>query len=92
MHKLGHHSIDMLKMDIERHEFGVIAALSSQKAPKQILFETHLHNAYGMWNRPVIPQEWEAMWEHLATLGYGIFMNERNDGCMCCFEWSLLRL
>lgn len=92
MSLLGHSELDLLKMDIERHEIAVIAALTSQSAPQQVVFETHLHNAYGMWGRPMSPEEWEAMWDKLSELGYQIFSHEPNELCLCCSEWSLLKL
>eukprot|EP00939_MAST-03C_sp_MAST-3C-sp1_P002910 g2910.t1 len=89
--KLGHSTIDLLKMDIERHEFTVVATLKDDNAPSQIAFETHLHNAYGMWGRPVSEDEWTAMWTTLSGLGYGIFAHEPNPQCLCCCEFSLVR-
>ena len=87
--KLGHARIDLLKMDIERHELDVIASLSRKEAPTQLLFETHLHNAYGAWGRPMSALEWQMLWDKLRRLRYGIFSFEPNPGCKCCSEWSL---
>ncbi|KAJ1465930.1 methyltransferase domain-containing protein, partial [Baffinella frigidus] len=89
--KLGHEGIALLKMDIERHELAVVAALTGEAAPAQIAFETHLHNAYGMWGRPVTEGEWDALWGKLHALGYGVFANEPNPRCLCCCEFSLRR-
>lgn len=89
--KLGHTSIDLLKMDIERHEFAVVATLKDDNAPHQIAFETHLHNAYGMWGRPVSEDEWATMWATLGGLGYRVFAHEPNPFCVCCCEFSLVR-
>ena len=89
--KLGHTSIDLLKMDIERHEFAVVATLKDDNAPHQIAFETHLHNAYGMWGRPVSEDEWATMWATLGGLGYRVFAHESNPFCVCCCEFSLVR-
>ena len=88
--KLGHPRIDLLKMDIERHEFEVIQGLSRRALPAQIAFETHLHNAYGMWKRPVARSEWEMLWSKLRGFRYGVFSHEPNPLCLCCCEWSLL--
>jgi hypothetical protein len=44
MKMLGHSRVDLMKMDVERHEIDVFSSLSKQNAPRQILFETHLHN------------------------------------------------
>ena len=89
--KLGHSSVDLLKMDIERHEFAVVAALNGDNAPRQILFETHLHDAYGMWGAPVTESEWAAMWKTLSGLGFGVFAHEPNPWCVCCCEFSIVR-
>ena len=89
--KLGHSTIDLLKMDIERHEFAVVATLKDDSAPRQIVFETHLHNAYGMWGRPVSESEWGAMWSTLGGLGYGVFAAYPNPHCRCCCEFSVRR-
>eukprot|EP00982_Pelagococcus_subviridis_P007616 30676-Pelagococcus_subviridis.AAC.3 len=91
MNSLAHDSIELLKMDIERHEVEVISTLAKHTAPSQLVFETHLHNAYGMWGRPVNPNEWNSIWSRLESLGYGVFSYEPNDICLCCSEWSLLR-
>ena len=89
--KLGHELVDLLKMDIERHEFAVIATLTDANAPLQIAFETHLHNAYGMWGKPVQEREWVEMWTTLSELGFRIFSHEPNFLCLCCCEFSITR-
>mmetsp|Transcript_68012 Transcript_68012/g.110356 ORF Transcript_68012/g.110356 Transcript_68012/m.110356 type:complete len:334 (-) Transcript_68012:187-1188(-) len=89
--KLGHADIDILKMDIERHEFSVFNTLERASAPLQIAFETHLHNAYGLFGRPVSFNEWNSMWEKLSSMGYGVFAYEPNIHCFCCCEFSVLR-
>ena len=89
MTKLGHKKVDLLKMDIERHEVSVIESMHPQYSPEQIVFETHLHNAYGIWNRPMTHTEWRKMWNKLQMLGYRIFSYEPNPGCPCCCEWSI---
>ena len=91
MTKLKHKKVDLLKMDIERHEVAVISGLNPDYAPNQVVFETHLHNAYGIWNRPVRHDEWFDMWEKLRVLGYRIFSYEPNPQCPCCCEWSIGR-
>ena len=88
---LGHASVDLLKMDIERHEFAVVATLTGDNAPRQMAFETHLHNAYGMWGRPVSKNEWDALWKTLGVLGFGVFAHEPNPLCLCCCEFSIVR-
>ena len=87
--KLNHTRVDILKMDIERHELDVVASLTHKLLPSQILFETHLHNAYGAWGRPMTSFEWESLWEKLKGLGYGIYSYEPNPLCACCSEWSI---
>lgn len=89
MRKLGHERIDILKMDIERHELAVIRNLKRRSAPSQVVFETHLHNAYGLWNRPMTHKEWDNMWKKLAKLGYRIFSFETTPTGLCCSEWSI---
>ena len=91
MSKLNHRNVDLLKMDIERYEFAVVDSLQNGYIPWQIVFETHLQNAYGMWGRPVTEKEWNILWAKLRSLGYGVFSNEPNPLCRCCCEWSLLR-
>ena len=91
MSKLNHLNVDLLKMDIERHEFAVVDSLQIGYVPWQIVFETHLHNAYGMWGRPVTDTEWKSLWTKLSRLGYDVFSNEPNPMCRCCCEWSLLQ-
>ena len=53
-------------MDIERHEFDVVQNLAV--FPTQIVFETHLHNAYGMFRRPVSALEWTSFWKSWMPL------------------------
>ena len=89
MRKLNHSRIDLLKMDIERHELSVIKSLSKPNAPRQVVFETHLHNAYGIWHRPMFRYEWITMWKTLTDLGYRAFSYEPNPMCLCCCEWSI---
>ena len=91
MSKLNHLNVDLLKMDIERYEFDVVDSLQNGNVPWQIVFETHLHNAYGMWGRPVTETEWNVLWATIRILGYGVFSNEPNPLCRCCCEWSLLQ-
>ena len=90
MSKFNHRNVDLLKMDIERYEFAVVDSLQNGYIPLQIVFETHLQNAYGMWGRPVTEKEWNILWAKLRSLGYGVFSNEPNPLCRCCCEWSLL--
>jgi len=90
--KLGHPTIDLLKMDIERHEFAVIPTFTKENAPRQISFETHIHNTRnGVWGGPVTDGQWTALWEVLHGLGYGAFSHEPNPQCLCCCEFSVQR-
>jgi len=92
MKKLGHTQIDVLKMDIERHEFDVVKGMTANAGTiDQILFETHLHNAYGMWDRPVSEREWSDLWGKLARMGYAKFSVEPNKSCRCCCEFSIMK-
>lgn len=91
MKKLQHKHIDLLKMDIERHEFAVVKSLDSIHAPNQIVFETHVHNAYGVWGRAITQAEWDELWAKLYSFGYLVFSHEQNPLCLCCCEFSLSR-
>ena len=91
MRKLGHDHVDILKMDIERHEFAVIESLEASAAPGQIAFEVHLQNSYSMWGRPVSYAEWAGLWQKLVRLGYGVFYHEVNFVTSCCAEFALTR-
>lgn len=89
--RLGHGEVDLLKMDIERHELSVWKTITAASAPRQVLFETHLHNAYGLWNRPMCSREWLDLWHHIRRLKYKTFSYEPNSDCPCCSEWSVHR-
>ena len=89
--KLGHGSISMLKMDIERYEFAVIAGMERESAPRQIAFETHLLNYAGEFGGPVSEREWNSMWAALDAMGYEVFDYEVNPWYVCCCEFSIMR-
>jgi hypothetical protein len=89
MRKLNHDVVDVLKMDIERYEFEVVEGLSKLAAPTQILMETHVHNSYGQFGRPVSEAEWNGMWGRLDSLGYGVIGARPNPKCLCCCEYSV---
>ena len=91
MKKLQHTRVDLLKMDIERHEFAVVKSLDSIYAPNQIVFETHVHNAYGVWGRAITQAEWDEFWAKLYSFGYLVFSYEPNPLCLCCCEFSMSR-
>lgn len=89
--KLQHARIDVLKVDIERHEFELISSLAAVDImPRQIAIELHLHNAYGMWGRPVSEIEWEQAWNILNQTGFSTYSHEPNPNCLCCCEYSLV--
>lgn len=90
--KLNHSNrvISVLKMDIERHEFAVVQAMSKEVLPVQMLFETHLHNGYGSWGRPVLRREWTQYWQQLWSFNYSVYAHEPNSRCKCCCEFSLV--
>ena len=90
MKRLNHKFIDILKMDIERHEFAVIHSLQQNFAPRQIAFETHIHNAYGIWHKSVTEAEWISMWNYVYGLNYGVYSYELNPLCLCCCEFSMM--
>ena len=88
MRKLNHSRVDVLKMDIERHEFQVIESLANSSiAPRQMAFETHVHNAYAMWGAPVTYDEWRHLWNVLDRLSYGVVYYETNFHMVCCAEF-----
>ncbi|CAD7973565.1 unnamed protein product [Amoebophrya sp. A120] len=98
--KLGHERVDLLKMDIERSEFGVVKGLrlnSPQQAgeerkflPRQILMETHLHDAYNLWGgKAVTAAQWSDFWQKLRGLGYRVIAHEPNPVGAVCHEWSV---
>ena len=73
--------MDLLKMDIERFEFAVVYQLQNGYVPSQIVFETNLHNACGMWGWPFTETEWNGLWTTLRSLGHGLFSNEPHPFC-----------
>lgn len=91
MHKLGHSTVDILKMDIERHEFSVFDSLDELFAPEQIVFETHIHDAYGMWKRSITQSEWDQIWKKIHFMKYFTFSYEPNPLCLCCCEFGIIK-
>ena len=88
---LGHSSVSVLKMDIERHEYSVIQGLNCPGCFGQIALEVHLHNAYNMWGRPVSRTEWEELWTSLVFRdGFRPFHIDLNPLCPCCCEYSFI--
>ena len=88
MKQLNHSSVDLLKMDIERHEYDVINSLrNSHNVPRQMAFEVHVQNAYSKWGRPVSFQEWTQLWKTLDELAYGVLYLEVNLHTVCCAEY-----
>ncbi|HKP59158.1 MAG TPA: FkbM family methyltransferase [Polyangiales bacterium] len=81
MRELGHERLDVLKLDIEGGEYGVLDALGAGSIrPRQILVEFH-HQLRG-----ISVSKTERSLELLAGLGYRIF--DRQSGG---HEFSLLR-
>ena len=88
MKMLNHSRVDLLKMDIERHEFDVIRTIrGSNNAPRQMAFEVHVQNAYRQWGRPVSYEEWVELWTTLDELSYGVLYHEVNLVMVCCAEF-----
>lgn len=88
---LGHSSVSVLKMDIERHEYAVIRGFNCPGCFGQIALEVHLYNAYNMWGRPVSRREWEELWTNLvARDGFRPFHIDLNPLCPCCCEYSFI--
>ena len=91
MEKLNHKVVDILKIDIERHEYAAFEHFKCPQCFRQVALEVHLHNAYNMWGRPVSPYEWDRLWYNLAEVNnFRIFNYEPNDMCACCCEYSLM--
>ena len=68
MDKLGHESVDLLKMDVEGAEFDILDGLkSADRLPKQLLVEYH-HRFPGIGK-----QRTAASIASLRELGYRIF-------------------
>jgi len=67
MAELSHQSVDLVKMDVEGAEYGVIAALQPETAPRQLLVEFH-HRFTGVG----ISATKRAV-AHLRNLGYLLY-------------------
>ena len=80
MHALGHQRLDILKMDIEGAEYGVIEALAAGAIrPGQILLEFH-HQLRG-----ISVSQTNAALARLASIGYRVFHRQASG-----HEFSLL--
>ncbi len=90
MQKLQHTYVDILKMDIERHEFAVLKTLACPGCFGQAAIELHLHNAYGMHGQALSYKEWNAAWEHLVCDNGLHPFSYDSASCPCCVEYSFL--
>jgi hypothetical protein len=73
MNQLGHRQVDLLKMDIEGSEYGVIADLVHSKVrPAQIMIEFH-HRFESIGNQKTI----DAI-NMLRNVGYDLFYEKNN--------------
>ena len=90
MQKLQHTYVDILKMDIERHEFAVLRTLACRGCFGQAAIELHLHNAYGMFGQALSYAEWNAAWESLVCENGLRPFSYDSASCPCCVEYSFL--
>jgi FkbM family methyltransferase len=106
--ELNHDYVNLLKIDIEGHEYPVLAALqagSQRVLPDEISIEIHARyvqgwastHLEGSWqnglNLPHTPGDMALVFMHLANQGYGVCSAEENfDWYMCCSEFSFLRI
>lgn len=105
---LQHDYVNLLKIDIEGHEYPVLAALQAgtqSVLPREISIEIHARyvrgwattHLFGSWqnglNLPHTPADMALVFMHLANQGYGVYSAEENaDWYMCCSEFTLLRI
>lgn len=90
MFMLGHSYVDILKMDIERHEFAVIKTMACPGCFGQAAIELHLHNAYGMFGQAVTYEEWNDVWDSLVCDNGLHPFSYDTSACKCCCEYSFL--
>lgn len=106
--ELQHDYVNLLKVDIEGHEYPVLAALradTQRVLPDEISIEIHARyvqgwaktHLEGSWQNglslPHTPADMGLVFMHLANQGYGVYVSEENyDWYMCCSEFSLLRI
>jgi len=90
MRMLGHSYVDILKMDIGRHEFAVLKTLACPGCFGQAAIEFHLHNAYGMFGQAVSYEEWNDLWDSLVCENGLHPFSYDSASCSCCCEYSFL--
>jgi len=98
--KLGHHKINMLKIDIEGFEWDIlqneIIKGRDEDLPDQILFELHTEGADPSWVPPNVVANKTIyavnllFWE-LRKRGYQVANKELNNGDNKCAEFVVLR-
>lgn len=90
MRMLGYTYVDILKMDIERHEFAVLKTLACPGCFGQAAIELHLHNAYGMFGQAVTYEEWNDVWDALVCENGLHPFSYDSSSCACCGEFSFV--
>lgn len=103
--ELGHTHIDLIKMDIEGHEYNVVesifrgiadgAAASLAVLPGQLSFEVHyarrFFQAQNLKAEKLSAGEIALMWVQLSDLGYVMVSREDNTLCASCAEFTAVR-
>ena len=93
MDRLGHHRIDLLKMDIEGSEFAtlpMLAELPAHRRPKQIAVEIHAFGTGHRWaGKRSVPtlKKTLALMLQMHELGYRLVTREDNYLAPCCSEF-----
>jgi hypothetical protein len=97
--RLGHEYIDVLKFDVEGHEWSLFDDILADSAnlPGQLQFELHTNGA----NREYVPQqlvrdkrkrEVNRLFMKLHAVGYRVLSKEINNGDPYCAEFTLVRV
>lgn len=98
--RLGHAKLQLLKMDIEGFEFGVVASMaeaykqdpraSYNFLPLQLSMEFHLHNTVAVARERAVV--FVNAFQDLLDIGYVPVSREFNLRCMHCEEYVFVRL
>jgi len=92
---LRHQRVDLLKMDIEGHEFAVLASFRSEdRLPVELSLEMHTNvKSYSGADSPETTAELALVFLHLANLGYAPYSQEGNVKVPhCCSEFTFMRV
>ena len=99
MRTLGHETVDILKMDIEGAEWGVLEKILEDmpvsKLPKQLIFELHTACANPEAVPPTLVAGRDAdavrsLFKRLVAAGYRVLEKSVNPGDGCCSEFVLI--